>query len=223
MRVAFITEVDWLAGVQDAAAAGVDLICLPLLSFGPYVADSLDRGGYEKAERAPSPCYARALEAAEGAWLAASSYESEGEGVFYVTGRLGRAGQGERLLWRQRYLDQWPGRYEPMFSTPGHLPAETIELKCGPVGMLLGGDLRSPEAWLSLSDLNVRAVVCATADPGDLWDKTSSVAASMALLHGFTVLVANRGPDGSAGVAFDPRGEPLDQVTPGIVELEEAA
>ena len=77
--------------VRQARAAGAEVVCLPQLSFLPYLPAVRDRGGLEHAERPVARSYRDALDAADGAWLAASAYESEGEGVFYATAMLGRA------------------------------------------------------------------------------------------------------------------------------------
>jgi len=48
-------------GVRRARAAGADLVCLPQLSFLPYLPAVLDRAGLERAERPPARSYGEAL------------------------------------------------------------------------------------------------------------------------------------------------------------------
>jgi predicted amidohydrolase len=73
VRVALVSDPDWRAAVPAARERGADVICLPHLSFAPYVAATRDRAGLEHAERAPSATFAEALALAGGAWLAASA------------------------------------------------------------------------------------------------------------------------------------------------------
>src|ERR671930_2389804 len=114
MRIGLSSEADWREAIGRLRERGAELICLPQLSFIPYVAAVRDRGGLELAERPPSKLLSEALAIGDGAWLAASAYEFEGEGVFYVTSYLAGPG-GERASYRQRRVEAAPGRYEQMF------------------------------------------------------------------------------------------------------------
>lgn len=228
MIAALVSEPDWRSGIQSAREAGAGLICLPLLSFSPYVADSLDRAGYEQAERPPSPSWTEALELAGGAWLSASPYESEGEGVFYFSGRLGRHGAGG-ILWRQRNLDAFPGRYEPMFAAPGHEPMRSIEIDgLGSATLILGGDLRSPEIWAEAVRIGADTVIGAAAEPADLWQQTERTVASMTAAHGLTALVVNRAPTENSpecaggAIVCDSTGSAVPEAGAGIYEIEVA-
>jgi predicted amidohydrolase len=227
VRVAFVTEPAWREGIARERGRGADLICLPHLSFGPYVAAVRDRAGLELAERPPSRSFREALEIAGGAWLAASAYESEGEGVFYVTSYL--AGPGEALnSYRQKRLEASAGRYEQMFWSPGHGPRDTVELPLGRAATLVGADLRDPGAWLEVAAVGARVIVGGASEPADLWERTQRMVAGMAAAHRMTALVVNRAderngvryPGGSA--AFDHDGSRLDPDTTGIHQLGSA-
>lgn len=226
MLAALVSEADWRSGIQSAREAGAGLVCLPLLSFSPYVADSLDRAGYEQAERPPSPSWREALELAGGAWLSASPYESEGEGVFYFSGRLGREG-GEEILWRQRNLDAFPGRYEPMFSAPGHEPMRSIEIEgLGAATLMLGGDLRSAEIWDEAARLGVDTVIGAAAEPVGLWQQTERAVVGMAAAHGIAAFVVNRGPGEGApdcaggAIVCDSKGSAVAETDSGLYAVQ---
>ena len=201
MRVALLDGGDWRERIRAARTAGADVICLPQLSFAPYMASTRDRAGLELAQRAPSPALDEAVELACGAWVAASAYESEGEGVFYVTAVVGRVGE-PILRWRQRALDALPGRYEPMFFSPGQggrVP--TISLPWGPTATLVGADLRDPDGWKQVARAGARVVLGGASEPAELWQRTGRVVAGAAAAYGITVFVANRGGQES-GVAF---------------------
>jgi predicted amidohydrolase len=220
VRVALASDADWQRAIGDARERGADLVCLPHLSFAPYVAATRDRAGLEHAERAPSPTFRRALELAGGAWLAASAYESEGEGVFYATALLGGP-DGVAAANRQRHVDAAEGRFEQMFWLPGHERAQVAPAPWGPTAPLAGGDLRAPDAWAAVAARGARVVVGGASEPAELWAQTSRVAAGMAAAHGLTVLVANRAGDGFAGgcLAIAPGGEPLDVDGDGLFEV----
>jgi predicted amidohydrolase len=227
MRVGFVSEPAWREGIARERGRGAELICLPHLSFAPYIAAVRNRAGLELAERPPSRSLRDALEVADGAWLAASAYESEGEGVFYVTSYL--AGPGGALSsYRQKRLEASAGRYEQMFWSPGHGPRETVALPLGRAATLVGADLRDPGSWAEVAAAGARVVVGGASEPADLWERTLRVVAGMAAAHGMTALVVNRAdardgiryPGGSA--AFDREGSRLDPDDAGIHEIGSA-
>ena len=215
MRVAFVCEPAWREGIARERARGAELICLPHLSFAPYVAAVRDRAGLEFAERPPSHSLREALEIADGAWLAASTYESEGEGVFYVTSYL--TGPGEEVSsYRQKRLEASAGRYEQMFWSPGHGPRDTIELPLGRAGTLVGADLRDPGAWAEVAAAGARVVIGGASEPADLWERTMRVAAGMTAAHRLTALIVNRADErdgvrySGGSAAFDRDGSRRD-------------
>jgi predicted amidohydrolase len=191
MRVALVSDAAWREGVARERADGAELICLPHLSFIPYVAAVRDRAGLELAERPPSRSMREALEIADGAWLAASAYESEGEGVFYVTSYL--AGPDDAVSsYRQRRVEAAEGRYEQMFWSPGHGPRDTVELPIGAAATLIGADLREPSAWAELVAAGAAVVIGGASEPAELWERTTRIAAGMAAAHRVTALLVNR-------------------------------
>jgi N-carbamoylputrescine amidase len=201
VRVALLDAADWRSTVPAARGAGADVICLPQLSFCPYVPATRDRDGLELAERAPSASLREAAQLAGGAWLAASAYESEGEGVFYVTASLGR-GEGPSIRHRQHVLEASPGRFEQLFFSPGHGDrSATIELPWGATGTLVGADLSDPGAWRGLARAGARFVLGGASEPAERWARTRRVVAGMAAAYGIVALAANRGTTES-GVAF---------------------
>lgn len=210
-----MSDLAWREAIPRERARGAELVCLPHLSFAPYVAASRDRAGLEHAERPPSPSLREALALAEGATVAASAYESEGEGVFYVTGYVGETACG-----RQRRVAAEHGRYEQMFFSPGHEPPAVAALPIGPATTLLGDDLLDPDAWARAAAGGASVVIGGASAGPERWDRTRLLAAGMAAAHGLTVLVANRADEGFAGggAAIGPGGVPLP-IEDGMVEL----
>jgi predicted amidohydrolase len=218
VRVALESTTDWRQDIARARERGAELICLPHLSFAPYVAAARDRGGLELAERPPSRSLRDALALAAGAWLAASAYESEGEGVFYVSAYLAGP-DGIATRYRQRRLEAEHGRYEQMLWSPGHEPPRVAELPCGPTVALAGADVREPAVWAALD--GARVVVGGLSEPAARWDRTRRMAAGMAAAHGLTVLLVNRAEEafGGGAAAFGPGGEELAAETDGLYEV----
>lgn len=228
MRVAVLSG-GGADAVAAARAAGADVVCLPQLSFSEYLPGVLDRAGLERAERPVARSYREALAAAGGAWLAASSYESEGEGVFYATAMLGREGTAALLRHRQRRLDAEPGRWEPLLLSPGHEPPGVIALPWGPTGVLIGADVRDPASWADLAAAGARVLLGGVSEPLPLWTRTRRTVAGLAAVHGIAALVANRGGEehgvrfAGAGGGWDAAGAELPAGADGLLELAEAA
>ena len=218
MRVALLATTDWRQDIVAARERGAELICLPHLSFAPYVAAGRDRAGLELAERPPSRSLREALTLAAGAWLAASAYESEGEGVFYVSAYLAGP-DGIATRYRQLHLDAEHGRYEQMLWSPGHEPVGIARLPCGPTALLVGADARQPAVWAALEA--ARVVVAGTSEPAQRWDRTRRIAAGMAAAASFSVLLVNRAEASFGGgvAAFGPGGEELAPDGDGLYEV----
>ena len=213
------------ARVEEARAAGAGLICLPHLSFAPYFPARRDRGALEFAERPPSAAYRSVLELAGSAWVFASSYESEGEGVFYVTAHLGRSGE-TAASYRQVRVEAAPGRFEQMFWSPGHAGYALAVLPGGPAGLLVGADARLPAAYSELDRLGARMVLGGVSEDAKGWAKTRRIGAGMAAAHGVSVLLVNRhGREGEAvfpggTLATDANGEEIPPGPDGLYEMD---
>jgi predicted amidohydrolase len=223
MRVALASDADWREAVRRERSRGAELICLPQLSFSEYFPAVRDRAGLELAERPPSRNLREAVGLADGAWLAASTYESEGEGVFYVTSHL--AGPEGGMSYRQRLVEAKRGRYEQMFFSPGYEPPVVSELPAGPATTLVGADVRDPEAWASAADAGARVVLGGASDDAGTWMLTERIVATMAAVYGLTGLVVNRAGE-HAGVvhpggvaAFGPDGSELAADADGLFEV----
>lgn len=220
MRIALDSDPEWRQALERARRNAVELVCLPHLSFTSYPAGARDRDGLELAERAPSPTLDEAIDCTGGAWVAASAYESEGEGVFYATAYLARPGEVVRSS-RQRALDARPGRYEPMFFTPGHTPPTPAELPCGATVHLIGADVRDPERWAQAVGLGASCLIGGASDTAQTWPQTCRIVAGLAATHGVRVFVVNRSGGDFAGghVAFGPDGSTMAAREDGCYEL----
>ena len=224
MRVALVSDPGWRKAIRRERRRGAELICLPHLSFVPYVAEDRDRAKLELAERAPSRTLQEALEIADGSWLAASAYESEGEGVFYVTSYLAAPG-GRMISYRQRRVEAEPRRYEQMFWSPGHDGPSTVELPVGPATTLVGADLRDLDAWARVAASGARVVLGGASDSAEIWERTTRIVAGVTAAYELTALVVNRADDRLGVVypgglrSFGPDGEPLHADEDGLYEV----
>jgi len=183
-----------LDAIGAAAEAGADLVLLPQLSFSLYFPALRDREGLELGERFPSPRMSAARDAAAGSLLAATAYECEGEGVFYVTGELGSAAGGTVLSQRQHHPEAAVGRYEQMFFSPGHEERTVVGLPWGRTGMLIGQDARCPNAWADLKRAGAELVLVAVSETADGWQGTRRIASGFSTVHGIPVCAVNRAP-----------------------------
>jgi predicted amidohydrolase len=220
VRVALESDIDWRKAIARARSRGAELVCLPHVSFAPYMANRRDRAGLELAERPPSANLREAVACAGGGWVAASAYESEGEGVFYLSAYLASVDAVVRSG-RQQVLDSRAGRYEAMFFSPGHESLQPAELPCGATVNLVGADLRAASVWAAVADLGARCVVGGASEPSDSWDSTLRVGAGMAALYELTVLLVNRADDGFAGgsAAFAAGGSQLEPDAGGLYDI----
>ncbi len=184
------------------------------------MASCRDRAGLELTERGPSASVREAVACADGGWVAASAYESEGEGVFYLSAYLGGPDVIVRSG-RQRMLDNRAGRYEAMFFSPGHEPLQVAELPCGPTVNLVGAGLRAPTAWAVGAELGAACVVGGASEPSESWELTLRITAGMAALYRLTVLLVNRADGRFAGgsTAFTADGSHLQPNADGLYDI----
>lgn len=214
-----------LKEIESAADTDADLILFPQLSFSPYFPALRDRGALELGERFPSRAMSAARRAAGSCWLAASAYECVGEGVFYVTAELGSDEEGTVLTQRQHTVEATPGRYEQMFFSPGHGARLTADLPWGRTGLLVGADLRTPDAWSELAASGADLVLASVSCSSDDWAAARRVAAGFATAHRVAACVVNReaahDEEQFAGGAFacDSSGDEIAQSQGGLFEL----
>lgn len=203
MRVAPVSETgrdEDAAGSRLAEAvagpldAGADLVLLPQLTFHPYFPQSRDRSALEHGERMPSGRLEGLLDGLDRGHVFASPYECVGEGVFYIRGELTGPGLDRPLVFdRQRRIEATPGRYEQMFSSPGHGPRPVGGSPWGPAGILLGADAADPSAYAELAANGARLIVGGTSFGEEAWERTARLASAMAAAHRVAVALVNRG------------------------------
>jgi predicted amidohydrolase len=195
--------------VIAAAPGNVDLLVLPYLGAIPNFLGEADRRGYSHAERSPSRTLQLAVSGAKRRNVATvvSYYEAVGEGVFYATAAVIKRDGSIRGTYRQSHALNKPGWHEQLYFQPGTSGGFPVfEIGTAKVGLLLGSDLRVPEAArllaLSGADVIIAQLSIASAD-GEL---AKTLATARAIENGRAVLLANRAGE---SLALDAFGSPL--------------
>lgn len=223
MLVSLTSDANWREALIRERERGAELICLPQLSFLPYIAASRDRSGLERAERPPSATLREARSLIGECWLAASTYESEGEGVFFVTSHLIGPGPGAHVSYRQRSAEAAPGRFEQMFWSPGYERQDAVATPLGAATTLVGGDVGDPDSWRRAASTGARVVLGGSSEPAERWQRTQRVIAGLAATHGMTALVCNRREPGTefagGAAAYGPDGAELEPDSQGLYEV----
>jgi N-carbamoylputrescine amidase len=137
-----------LAGIEEAASRGAQVVCTQELFRSPYPCQDEDHARFDLAESIPGPSSEALgrLAAARGIAIVASLFERRGPGVYYntavvhdVDGRLvGR--------YRKMHIPDDPLYYEKFYFTPGDLGFLAHDTRPLRLGALVCWDQWFPEA-----------------------------------------------------------------------------
>ncbi|MCS3902418.1 N-carbamoylputrescine amidase [Methylohalomonas lacus] len=137
-----------LAGIEQAAAAGAQLVLLPELHATPYFCKTAETRLFDLAEPIPGPTTDALCAAARqhGIAIVGSIFERRNAGLYHNTavviendGRL--AGR-----YRKMHIPDDPGYYEKFYFTPGDLGFVPIAIGAANLGVLVCWDQWFPEA-----------------------------------------------------------------------------
>ncbi|HSQ00824.1 MAG TPA: carbon-nitrogen hydrolase [Candidatus Dormibacteraeota bacterium] len=137
-----------LAGIEEAAAKGAEIVCLQELFRSQYFCQSEDTATFELAEPIPGPSSEAIGRVAKkcGVSVVASLFEKRAEGVFHNTAVLiGRDG-AIAGLYRKMHIPDDPLYYEKYYFTPGDVGFRSFDTGRGRVGALVCWDQWFPEA-----------------------------------------------------------------------------
>jgi N-carbamoylputrescine amidase len=205
--------------VQEAAAAGAQLVLLQELHNGPYFCQHESVEEFERAEPVPGPSTERLgrLAAKHRVVIVGSLFERRAAGLYHNTAVvLERDG---RLLGRYRkmHIPDDPGFLEKFYFTPGDLGFEPIDTSVGRLGVLVCWDQWYPEAARLMALAGAELLLYPTAIGWDRSDSAEEQARQRmawmlsqrghAVANGLPVLSCNRtgfeaAPSGSAGIQF---------------------
>ena len=137
-----------IQSVQDAAAKGAQVVCLPELFQTQYFCQREDAALFDLAEPIPGPTSKRLAEVAKQSHvvLIASLFEKRAPGLYHNTAAIFDADGALRGLYRKMHIPDDPLYYEKFYFTPGDLGFRAFDTEVGRVGTLVCWDQWYPEA-----------------------------------------------------------------------------
>jgi N-carbamoylputrescine amidase len=138
-----------LAMVEEAAKAGVQVLCLQELFYGPYFCAEQKTHWYHLTEAIPDgPTTKLFCEVAKrhNMVIVLPIYEKDGEGIFYNTAAVIDADGKYLGKYRKHHIPQCnPGFWEKFYFRPGNLGYPVFDTAVGKVGVYICYDRHFPE------------------------------------------------------------------------------
>ena len=133
--------------LQQAAAKGAQIVCLPELFQTQYFCQREDAALFDLAEPIPGPATARLSEAAKLLHIVVigSLFEKRAPGVYHNTAVMIDADGSLRGIYRKMHIPDDPLYYEKFYFTPGDLGFKAFDTQVGRVGTLVCWDQWYPE------------------------------------------------------------------------------
>jgi N-carbamoylputrescine amidase len=137
-----------IAGIEDAAARGAELVCLQELFRTPYFCQSEDQDRFDLAEPVPGPTTEALAKvaAARGVVVVGSVFEKRAEGLYHNTAVVLDADGQQAGVYRKMHIPDDPLYYEKFYFAPGDLGFLSIPTRVARVGTLVCWDQWYPEA-----------------------------------------------------------------------------
>ena len=134
---------------EQAGEAGVQVLCLQELFYGPYFPAEQETRWYDLTEEIPDgPTTQLMMETAKrlGMVLVVPIYEVDGPGIYYNTASVIDADGSYLGKYRKNHLPHChPGFWEKFYFRPGNLGYPVFETAVGKVGVYLCYDRHFPE------------------------------------------------------------------------------
>jgi len=136
-----------LAFVEEAAARGAQVVCLPELFQTQYFCQREEAALFDLAEPIPGPGTARLGAVAKkcGIVLLASLFERRAAGLYHNTLAVLEADGEIAGLYRKMHIPDDPLYYEKFYFTPGDLGFKAHDTRFGKLGTLVCWDQWYPE------------------------------------------------------------------------------
>jgi N-carbamoylputrescine amidase len=133
--------------IEEAAAAGAQVICLQELFLTPYFCQSQDTRFFDLAEPAPGPTTERLGQTAKrlGVVIIGSIFERRAAGVYHNTAVVLDADGAYLGMYRKMHIPDDPLYFEKYYFTPGDLGFRTFDTRFGRIGVLVCWDQWFPE------------------------------------------------------------------------------
>jgi len=226
-----------VAGVEEAAGRGAQIVCLPELFRSRYFCQREDSRNFDLAEAVPGPSteVLAKLAAERGVTLVASLFERRDAGLYHNTAVTIDADGRIAGRYRKMHIPDDPLYYEKFYFTPGDLGFQAVATRAARVGTLVCWDQWFPEAARLTALAGAQLLFYPTAigwqfDEGEAVDRAQhdaweTVQRAHAIANGVFVVVVNRvGPEdgirfwGQSFVA-DPFGRVLARASADAEEI----
>ncbi len=207
------------ARVEEAAAQGAQVVCLPELYRSRYFCQKEDQALFDLAEPIPGPSTERLSEVARraGVALVVPIFERRAPGLYHNSAVILDADGSTLGLYRKMHVPDDPAFYEKFYFAPGDLGFRAFDTRHGRIGTLICWDQWYPEG-ARLTALQGAAILFYPTAIGwhpaekarhgaaqrDAW---RTVQRGHAIANGCYVAAVNRvghepGPPGEAGLEF---------------------
>ncbi|MGZ4815577.1 MAG: carbon-nitrogen hydrolase [Terriglobales bacterium] len=133
--------------VENAAAKGAQVVCLPELFQTQYFCQREDHALFDLAEPIPGPTTKRLAEVAKKNKIAlvASLFEKRAPGVYHNTAAIFDSDGSLKGIYRKMHIPDDPLYYEKFYFTPGDLGYQAFDTREGKIGTLVCWDQWYPE------------------------------------------------------------------------------
>ncbi len=212
--------------IEEAARAGVQVMCLQELFYGPYFCQVQDAKHYAYTERipdGPTTKLMQELARKHGMVLIVPVYEEEMTGVRYNTAAVIDADGRYLGKYRKTHIPHVNGFWEKFYFRPGNLGYPVFETAVGKVGVYICYDRHFPEGARALGLNGAELVFIPSATSRGLSMHLWSIEqTSHAIANGYWVGTINRvgkesefGPNDYYGSSYfcDPRGKIVAQAS----------
>jgi N-carbamoylputrescine amidase len=137
-----------IAGIEDAAGQGAQLVLLQELHRSLYFCQTEDSAHFSLAEPVPGPVTAMlgGLAAKLDIVIVASVFEKRAAGLYHNTAVVLDADGTLAGRYRKMHIPDDPGFYEKFYFTPGDLGFTPVDTAVGRLGVLVCWDQWYPEA-----------------------------------------------------------------------------
>src|SRR5881392_2435475 len=136
-----------VAKVEEAAAAGARLVCLPELFRSLYFAQREDAALFDLAEPVPGPSTEALAKAAQraGVVVIAPVFERRAPGLYHNSAAVIDADGRIVGIYRKMHIPDDPAYYEKFCFAPGDLGFRAFDTRVGRIGALVCWDQWYPE------------------------------------------------------------------------------
>ncbi|MBO6575989.1 MAG: acyltransferase [Rhodothermales bacterium] len=143
-----------VALIEEAAAKGVQVLCMQELFYGPYFCAEQEIKWYDMTERIPDGPTTRLMQELakkHSMVIVVPMYEEELTGVYYNTCAVIDADGSYLGKFRKVHIPHChPGFWEKFYFRPGNLGYPVFDTAVGKVGVYICYDRHFPEGWREL-------------------------------------------------------------------------